>query len=166
VSARRDLGGGVVLELSHELDTARWLMGDVRNVGAVMGHLSDLEIDVEDTAEILLEFRNGAVGSVHLDMVQRTPRRTYRIIGTEGTVVCDVISNRVSMFSVSGNEWSDLYSCDNMDRNQLYVEELQRFFSCIHGNSAPLISGDEGKRVLEIALAVKKSAVEKRLIPV
>ena len=52
-SARRELGGGVVLELSHELDYIRWLGGEVESVGALVGKLSDLEIEVEDTAEIV-----------------------------------------------------------------------------------------------------------------
>jgi predicted dehydrogenase len=95
VSGRRDLGGGAVLELSHELDYVPWLVGDVQSVSAQIGQLGDLEIDVEDMAEIVLRFRNGAIGSVHLDMLQRPATRTCRIVGTDGTVVWDGLSHRV-----------------------------------------------------------------------
>jgi len=86
VTAQRDLGGGVVLELSHELDYVRWVAGEVRSVRAETGRLGDLDTDVEDVAEILLRFIDGSIGSVHLDMIQRSPTRTCRIIGTEGTL--------------------------------------------------------------------------------
>ena len=89
VSARKELGGGVLLELSHEFDYARWIVGEVAEVFAQATRVSDLEIDVEDLAEVVLRFSNGAVGSVHLDMVQASPTRTCRIIGTEGTLTWD-----------------------------------------------------------------------------
>ena len=60
-SARSELGGGVELELSHEIDYVCWLLGDVSSVDAILGRTSDLEIDVDDTAEILLRFESGAI---------------------------------------------------------------------------------------------------------
>src|SRR3990172_2488106 len=58
-SARRDLGGGVILTLCHPLDTLRWLLGEVQSVWAFTGQLNDLELGVEDTAEIGLRFEIG-----------------------------------------------------------------------------------------------------------
>jgi predicted dehydrogenase len=164
VSARRDLGGGAVLELSHELDYVRWLVGEVKTVCAQVGHLSDLELDVEDTAEIILQFCNGAIGSVHLDMVQRPATRTCRIVGTEGTLAWDGMSHRVQLFSAAADRWSDLHPAEAIDRNEMYLAELRHFFGCVRGKGKPIVSGNEGRRVLEIALAVKKSSVEQRVV--
>ena len=67
-SARADLGGGVVLTLCHPLDYVRWIFGEVTSVWAFTSDQSDIEIDVEDTAEIGLRFENGVIGSIHLDL--------------------------------------------------------------------------------------------------
>ncbi|MCU0644973.1 MAG: Gfo/Idh/MocA family oxidoreductase, partial [bacterium] len=70
-SARQDLGGGVVLTLSHPFDYMRWLIGEINSVSAIVAKLSNLEIDVEDTAMITFRFENGAVGSIYLDYIER-----------------------------------------------------------------------------------------------
>ena len=166
VSARRDLGGGAVLELSHELDYVRWLVGEIKTVSAQVGCLSDLEIDVEDTAEIILQFSNGVIGSVHLDMVDRATTRTCRIIGTEGTLTWDGMSHRVQLFSAATDTWSDLHPAKAIDRNEMYVAELRHFLDCVRGNEMPIVSGDDGRRVLEIALAAKQSSREQRVVEI
>ena len=58
---------------------------EVRSLWAFTSSNSDLELDVEDSAEIGLRFENGVIGSVHLDYVQRPPGHRLEIIGTEGT---------------------------------------------------------------------------------
>jgi Predicted dehydrogenases and related proteins len=80
-SARRDLGGGVILDAIHEIDYIRWMLGEVEAVACFAGKLSRLEIETEDTAAILLRFASGSIGEVHLDYVQRAYNRTCHIIG-------------------------------------------------------------------------------------
>jgi predicted dehydrogenase len=164
VSARKELGGGAVLELSHELDYVRWLVGEVRAVSAQTGHLSDLDINVEDTAEITLEFENGAIGNVHLDMVDRATTRTCRIIGTVGTITWDGSTHEVRVYSAVKEEWSELHPAGKMDSNKMYLAELRHFFECIREKRMPVTSAEDGRRVLEIALAVKQSAQERRMV--
>lgn len=163
-SARRDLGGGAVLELSHELDYVRWLVGEVETVQAQVGRLSDLEIDVEDVAEIILGFNSGAIGSVHLDMIQKAPVRDCRIVGTKGTLVWDGINNLVRLFSADTGAWIDLHPAKDLDRNDMYVAELTHFLQCVKERLAPAVGGVEAKRVVEIALAVKRSSQQKQVI--
>jgi predicted dehydrogenase len=164
VSARSELGGGVLLELSHELDYVRWLVGEVETVSAHIGHLSNLETDVEDMAEIILQFDRGAIGSVHLDMTQRVATRTCRIIGTEGTLVWDGMSHQVRLFSVVTNTWTDLYPAQVIDRNDMYIAELRHFLDCARGDTTPSVTGEDGRRVLQIALAAKQSSIEQRVV--
>lgn len=156
VSARADLGGGAVLELSHELDYTRWIMGEVQTVSAQTSLLSGLEMDVEDTAEITLKFTSGAFGSVHVDMIQRTPARTCKLIGSEGTLVWDGLAHTVKCFSAGA--WEDIYTPQNLDRNGMYIEEIRHFLHCVRTGETPLVSGEDGKRVLEIALAARRSS--------
>ena len=62
----------MVNTLCHPLDYLRWLFGEVDSLSAMTGQVSQLELDVEDVAEILLDFKDGVIGSVHLDYFQQT----------------------------------------------------------------------------------------------
>ncbi|MCJ7825335.1 MAG: Gfo/Idh/MocA family oxidoreductase, partial [Anaerolineales bacterium] len=88
-SARSDLGGGVVLTLCHPFDYLRWLLGDVESIFGLVGNLADLGLEVEDTADVVLRFESGALGSVHLDYHQRPATHNLEIIGTQGTIHWD-----------------------------------------------------------------------------
>jgi predicted dehydrogenase len=164
VSACKELGGGAVLELSHELDYARWFFGEVKSVSAQVDRLGDLDIDVEDTADIILKFSNNAIGSIHLDMVQRSPTRCCHVVGSEGTLKWDGMTDLVTQFSTKTNKWSVLHPAEKIDRNEMYLTEIQHFFECVNTRKEPLIGGYEGKRVLEIALAALESSKEQRSV--
>lgn len=158
VSARRDLGGGALLELSHEIDYARWLAGDIVRVSADVRKLSNLEIDVEDCAELTVNFASGVLGSIHIDMLQHTPTRTCKLIGSEGTLTWDAIVNQVRLFSAETRVWEDLHSAQSIDRNAMYVDELAHFLDCLQTGATPLITGEDGRQALQVVLAAKRSA--------
>jgi predicted dehydrogenase len=126
--------------------------------------LSDLEIDVEDSADIILKFSNNAIGSIHLDMIQRFPTRCCHMIGSEGTLNWDGMTDLVTLFSNKNNTLSVLHPGEKIDRNEMYLAEIQHFFECVKNRKEPLINGYEGKRVLEIALAALESSKEQRSV--
>lgn len=163
VSARAELGGGAALELSHELDYLRWLFGEVREVSGWMGTRGELGLEVEDWVEALLQFESGVVASVHLDMVQRSPQRACRIMGTEGTLTWDGLSQEVRCFEQG---WTVLHSEPQPDRNAMYREELAHFLHCVDVGETPKADGSEGWRTLEVVLAVKAAAREGRRLEV
>jgi predicted dehydrogenase len=86
-SARADLGGGVILTLSHPLDYMRWLIGEVQSLWAFTARQKDLNIEVEDTAEIGLKFFNGVIGSVHLNYLQRPASHSATFVGVKGLFI-------------------------------------------------------------------------------
>lgn len=161
VSARADMGGGALLELSHEFDYLRWIVGDVVGVSARTAQLGGLEIDVEDVAEVLLDFESGAIGSVHLDMVQRTPARGCKLVGSEGTITWDGMTDAVRLYSASTHQWSDLRASGQADRNEMYIAELQNFLGCVRGTATPGVTGTDGLRALQVALAARRSSAER-----
>ncbi|MEO8392410.1 MAG: Gfo/Idh/MocA family oxidoreductase [Chloroflexota bacterium] len=156
-SARADLGGGVVLTLSHPLDYVRWLVGDVTRVFASLGY-QGLDIEAEDTADIHLEFAQGAIGHVHLDYVQRPSSHTLRITGTEGSIRWDNADGIAHCYRAAAQTWESVAPAPDFERNRLFLDELQHFLACIAGEAAPLCTFDDGVRALEIALAAKQSA--------
>jgi len=163
-SARRELGGGVILDAIHEIDYIRWLLGEVADVVCCAGKLSRLEIDTEDTAAILLRFQNGAIGEVHLDYVQRAYSRSCRIIGEEGTIEWDYTAGAVRHYSAHRKRWDVFTNPEGWEANQMYVDEMAHFLRCLDGAETPEASVFDAAKVLEIALAAKASAAGRRWI--
>jgi predicted dehydrogenase len=155
-SAQSDQGGGVLLDLSHELDYVLWIFGPVRHVSSVLRKVSSLEIDVEDTADILMEHASGLISSVHLDYLQRATARTCKVVGSEGTLIWDYSTDCVQVYTSHSNIWQR-YEYQT-DRNDMYIQELEHFIDCVQQIKKPLISLEDGIKVLQIALAAKKSA--------
>ena len=166
VSAQKELGGGAVLELSHEIDYTRWLAGEVTSVMSMTDHVSDLDIDVEDSAEIIMRFSSGALGSIHLDMIQRSPSRSCKVIGTLGTALWDGTSDCVMLFTPETNQWNPVNPGGKIDRNHMYLAEMEHFIACCRNRTEPSVTISDGKRVLEIALAALESSREKRCITI
>ncbi len=163
-SARSDLGGGVILTLSHPLDYLRWLLGEVDCLWALTGHLGDLEIDVEDTAEIGLRFRNGALGSVHLDYNQRPPAHTLEVIGTRGTLRWDNSDGSAALYDAGRGEWQRVSPAKQLnlnrpfERNDLFLAEMRHFLALACGEVQPACSLEDGIVALRLALAAQASA--------
>jgi len=162
-TANKSMGGGIILDGSHEIDYIRWIAGEIKEVSCFAGTLSALEVDVEDTAEILLKTENSIIAEIHLDFIQRVYSRNCKIIGTEGNLIWDYSEKVVKLFSVKTKQWKT-YPVQT-DPNDMYLEEMKHFIECINGKANPLIDGYTAKKVLEIALAAKKSARVGKAIP-
>lgn len=158
-SARKDLGGGVVLDAIHEIDYIRWMMGEVDSVACFASKLSALEIDTEDTAAVLLKFVSGAIGEVHLDYVQRVYSRTCHIIGDQGTIRWDYTAGEVRWYSAATREWQSFPNPPGWDANDMYLDEMRHFLQCVDRSEETVSNVFEGKRVLKLALAARASAV-------
>jgi predicted dehydrogenase len=158
VSARKELGGGAVLELSHELDYIRRLFGDMDSVYAKIGRQSDLELDVEDTAEIVVQSKSGIIGSIHLNMIEKPEIRVLKVVGTHGTLRYDLMTDEANAYSDQTNAWSEICPAGSADRNEMYTAELIRFLECVRTRQRPIVGGEEGKRALELAIAAKISS--------
>lgn len=167
-AARADLGGGVIRTLTHPLDYLRYLVGDVESLWSFNGHVSPLKLDVEDVAEIGLKFTNGAIGGVHLNYVQRPPRHTLEIVGTDGTLRWDNVDGilHLQRFPAPFASYSDLPPApvietfsppDDFERNQLFVSQTRHFVETASGESEPICNLNDGVMALRLALAAIES---------
>ena len=161
VSANRSLGGGVLLELSHELDYLTWLFGRFDKVFCIATNSGQLEIDVEDRADILLS-RDDLTAQVHMDFLQRRASRSCKVIGSTGTLHWDLIANRIVLEQPSGDEV--LFSDPSVDRNDMYIEMLRGFIELAAGGAAPRITFADGMMVLEMVDAMRESAASGRQV--
>lgn len=158
-ASRKDLGGGVIVSQIHEFDYILWLFGFPNRVFALGGHLSSLEIDVEDVAAISMEVNvDGGIVPVHLhqDYIQRPPSRTCKVIGDKGKVVIDFAELTVVHYAENGIVAAE-YDFTGFDRNQLFIDELTHFLSCIKNKVDPCVTIRDGAQSLRMALAAKES---------
>lgn len=164
-SAKRGLGGGVILDRIHEFDYLQWLFGQVEEVYALTGRLSHLDIDTEDTAEVLLRFRSGHFGSIHLDYVRRTYNCSLEVIGELGTIECRFQDSRLRWYSAAEGLWRAMH-WPRYEVNDMYVDELRHFLGCLAGQEQPEQDVEESRRVLATALAAKHSGRERKPVRV
>lgn len=158
-ASRANLGGGVVLSQIHEFDYLYSLFGLPERVYAIGGHWSDLEIDVEDTASILMNFRvENRVLPVHLhqDYLQWPPSRQCEVIGDRGRAVMDLRSLTVTVFQ-RDRETPEVCSFADFQRNQLFLDELTHFLDCVKTRRKPIVDLADAMQSLRMAIAAKES---------
>jgi len=170
VSAQAALGGGVLLELSHEIDYLRWLFGEVGWVSAVQRKQSGLETDVEDTAHLVLGFAEtraapSLIASLSMDFIRHDTTRCCTAIGETGSLRWNAVTGTVEVFEQGGDAWRSLYAHPHQ-RDESYLAEWRHFLKCIADGSAPLISGYDGLAVLQIVEAARRSSSTGATVPV
>ena len=154
-AARKDLGGGVVLTLCHPMDYLRWLFGEVRELFAFTGHLSDLEVDVEDTAEAVLRFENGLIGNLHLDYCRRDKRHDLEVVGTSGTLYWDYADSALRLRTLQGEQ--RFPAPEGFERNQMFLDEMAHFIELAAGKAPSRCTFEDGKKALELAWGILQS---------
>lgn len=166
-AARADLGGGVIRTLTHPFDYLRYLVGEIEALWSFNGHVSPLELDVEDVAEIGLKFSNGAIGGIHLNYIQRPPRHVVEIVGTGGTLRWDYQDGSLVHYQYSAPFASysnqpaapvvqTFSTPDGFERNYLFLAQMRHFIEMAGGNGDPVCNLEDGRRALELALAAKR----------
>lgn len=165
-TANKSLGGGIILDDIHEIDYLRWLLGEVNEVFCISGKVSNLEMDTEDFAAILLKFESGIVAEVHLDCLQRSYRRSCELIGERGIIIWDYIEESVRLFTEKEKKWQVFSKDLKTGKNEMFIAEMKHFIDCIEGKDIPINNVIEAKRVLEIALAAKESAQTRKIVKV
>lgn len=131
-SAKKELGGGVLLDLSHEIDYALWFFGSVKKVSAKLQQSPELNIETEAVADLDLDFVSGVKATIHLSYASRQPAR-----------FCELVTE------------SDTLRWDFQPGNNMYIEEMKHFANVVSGKDEPLITLADGRNVLEVIETAK-----------
>jgi predicted dehydrogenase len=153
------MGGGCLNIQTHELDYAFWLFGMPKRLFAVGGHLSRLEVDVDDSVSVLLECTHEGSSlpvHIHLDYLQRPPQRVCEVIGDAGKAKYDYYAHSVEFHDLSTNR-VEVTTFDGFDRNQMFLDELTHFLECVRGEAKPVVSLRDGIQSVMISLAAQES---------
>lgn len=148
VSASKALGGGALLELSHELDYLQWLLGDLSLQHSWLRTTNELGLAVEDIADLVLLSDKNVYVTVHLDFIQKSTQRSCEFIGQHGRLVWDLLANTVTLYHAAGID--SLYAEPEYNKNEMYLAMLTAFGSMSQGGSSSLATVTSATKVVQL----------------
>lgn len=154
MSAKKETGGGVMLDLVHEFDYLIWLCGPVKAVACQYTNTGALQIETEDVCDVLLRFNNGATGTLHLDYLQKKLIRTCTITGFNGTITWNLAACKVNW--IKKNNQEEAFDYKGFERNDRFVEIMKAFLE--NKNDTRLTRLEQGVESLKVVLAAKHSS--------
>lgn len=150
-AALKTMGGGPGLTLSHELDTILWLAGDYTEAVALKNYASTLDLETEHGIDLLIRFKTGATGSVHMDYFQSPPARTLEVVGTEGRLHFNYFNSTVFRYKLQCEDIEEIYDVSStFDRNDLFINEIKHFLNTIATGSQVKPGIEEGIKVIHL----------------
>ena len=147
-------------ELMHEIDLALWFAEQqpVRVMG-IDGNFSDVHMKSPDAAELIVEFKDRCLASVHLDFFQRARHRQTELFGTNGTILIEFASwDKCGLFLYEAEAGAWHYERVDTDRDDMFREMDRLFLQAIASRSAAPVSLEDGKLAVQIVLASQESA--------
>jgi predicted dehydrogenase len=156
-------GGGTLIDSGvHRFDLIRWIMGDVKRLYGKKGRFYNMEMEGEDTAAVLMEFESGAVGTFTCSWSAKAPKNEeyLQIYGPKGSIITTYNGQSLEMRSETPPAgWQTLSSfVYPIDQPASMKLELADFASCIMHDTEPPITGEDGKKSLELTLATYLSS--------
>jgi predicted dehydrogenase len=153
--ANKSRGGGIIREESHEVDYVQWLAGPIEDIYVAAGQLSDLELEPEDSAIMIMRLTSGALAEVHVDCVQRGYSRKCKVIGTEGTAEW-VYETGVTVTHAAG----DVESIDiSPEPNLMYFDEISHFIKCCAGTATVPVDGRSALTTMAVIDSAHRSVI-------
>lgn len=143
-SAIPDLGGGVHLDLIHEMDYVYWLFGYPQKIHSVFSNKSSLDIQSYDYANYCLEYSGFCVGIV-LNYYRKDTKRTLELVCDKGTISIDLLKDSVAM------NGEILYQSEQ-GVNDTYLAQMKYFMNCLQENRKSFNTISDAYRVLQICL--------------
>ena len=148
VSANSSLGGGVILELSHEINYANWLFGPFKNIKSISFNSEHLDINVEDIAKIIAINKNNLLVSIHLDFCSASNERYCKLYGSLGFINLDFNNQLITIKKNDSKETIKIEVDENY--NDMYVNQMNDFLNCIENNSNPIVTIDDALDTLKL----------------
>lgn len=159
----KHMGGGTLIDSGvHRFDLIRWIMGDVKRVYGKTGRFLNFQMEGEDTAVVVLEFESGAIGTFSCSWVAKAYQHeeTLQVFGPKGSVMATYYAQTLEVRSDTPPEnWQEhskfVYSISQADSMRM---ELADFARAIQNDTTPPITGEDGRKSLELTLATYRAS--------
>jgi predicted dehydrogenase len=159
----REQDGGVLMNQSiHNIDLLQWMLGPVDSVFGFT-RTAMRPIEMEDVAGAVLRFQNGAIGVIEAasTIYPTNIEETLNIFGETGSVIVGGIAvNRIETWEFPDNdeEKKRIFADQEGDPPSVYGfghrELMEDFIQAVQGDRKPAVDGEEGRKAMEIILAV------------
>lgn len=149
-SADINQGGGVLRDLSHELDYTNWLFGEIDTIQSINTKISDLEINSDDIFTAIATTKNKIIINITMDYISKTPIRQMIIHTKENTIQANIIENIITIDSKSNKRKT--IKLGKIDRNWTYLKMHQ---AILDNNDKILCSFEDGKKIIETINKIK-----------
>jgi predicted dehydrogenase len=160
--ARREMGGGALLDESHWIDLMLWLFGIPSTVSGRIDKISDLQIDSDDNVDLLFAYDDGPRVTMHLDLYGRPHEKSIRFVGSEGTLYWSADPNEIRIGRGWQQDWEILtYQCE---RNDMFIAAAQEFLGVLAGKPAVTCTIKDGVRVLDVVETARRASSEGRVV--
>ncbi len=168
-SAKKELGGGVHVELAHDIDYTLWLIGCPEKVVGYVNRVSDLEISTDDICSALLKYSDGSVAEVHLDYLSHKYLRGGQIIAQNGTLEWqwNPAEGRVLYFDKESRDSKEVFTVGpGYDFNTTYADELKHFIDVINGREKSKVNIADAVEAMKVIYAIEVSDREEKWIAI
>tara|TARA_B110000027_G_scaffold133328_2_gene161525 strand:+ start:596 stop:1579 length:984 start_codon:yes stop_codon:yes gene_type:complete len=163
-SAKKELGGGAVMDFIHEIDLICWMFNKPSKLAAIIGQSGWLDLETEDIADVIMSYPKGLKLNLHIDYLQRPFQRGIHLVGDKGWIKWDSsLKNVVIHFNNSHKVVNESYP-SGYKHNNMYMEQMKYFLKCLAEKKQSKSDIQEGRKALELALAIKKSSENNKFL--
>ena len=146
-SAKKSYGGGVLLELSHEIDYLQWIFGPLKLEKSILRNSKLLEVDVEDIADLLAITNKDIVVNIHLDLLSVRPHRFCKVICEGGDLLWNYIDQTVTLYKKENIEI--VFKGEAKEADHMYKFMLENFLKSSNSSHFTGASVEDGLSVLK-----------------
>lgn len=139
-ASMKDQGGGVLLDLIHEVELVQSLFGKIHDKRIYTGNCRKLEIETESIATINGIFENGAICHIEMDYIRRNYVRELEIVGDLGSLYWDYSKQRLILSQVGRDDIVNDLSDQEFNRNDMYLDHMRHFIARIENPSIGALS--------------------------
>ena len=162
-AAKKELGGGVLRTLCHEIDLGQYWFGGYNKVYAKVARISGLDIDVDDNTDILAEMKNGVLLKITMDYLNPVLERRGRILFEKGLLEYNFPSMEITFTDYETREIRSLLKVEKYDYNAQYRHQMEKF---LDKSDEQICTLEEGINVARIVDKCEESSHTGRMLSV
>jgi predicted dehydrogenase len=156
VTAQARLGGGALLELSHDVDLVLDLAGAARSVVCTMDVTGTVAPDIDDLTNVLIGHESGVRSSIHMNLLEVPSHRRLTLLHAEGTIHLDLVEGS-AMFCLNGGT-AESFRVGEGEVVDLYHDQMVHFLDVAENHAPSAVTVGSAAATLEVCLAARRSA--------